>query len=64
MQPIYEKLRTRTPNEYYLVADTAFPRGTNQIEGRIRAPLKSGQRLPVDPDERQQCQNLFVIAQE
>jgi hypothetical protein len=27
------------------VADTAFPQGTNQIEGRIRAPIKVGQRL-------------------
>jgi hypothetical protein len=44
-QPIYEKLRTKTPAGFYLVADTAFPRGTNQIQGRIRAPLKEGQRL-------------------
>jgi hypothetical protein len=44
-QPIYEKLRTQTPDEFYLVADTAFPRGAAHIDGRIRAPLKSGQRL-------------------
>jgi hypothetical protein len=44
-QPIYEKLRTRTPRGFYLVADTAFPRGTNQIDGKIRAPIKTGQTL-------------------
>jgi len=45
-RPIYLKLRDRTPPEFYLVADTAFPRGTSQIAGRIRAPLKSGDRVP------------------
>ena len=50
--PIYEKLRTRTPDGYYLVADTAFPRGTNQIDGKIRAPMKQGQKLPADKAER------------
>ena len=44
-QPIYEKLRSRTPAGFYLVADTAFPRGTRNIEGRICAPIKAGQRL-------------------
>jgi hypothetical protein len=44
-QPIYEKLRTRTPDGFYLVADTAFPRGAQQIEGKIRAPIKTGQRM-------------------
>ncbi|KAH7930088.1 hypothetical protein BV22DRAFT_1001525 [Leucogyrophana mollusca] len=52
-QPIYEKLRTQTPEGYYLVTDTAFPRGTSQIAGRIKAPIKEGQRLPLDPLERQ-----------
>ncbi len=51
---IYEKLRTQTPNGFYLVADTAFPRGTDQIAGRIRAPVKDGTRLPADNQERQQ----------
>jgi hypothetical protein len=49
---IYEKLRTQTPEGYYLVTDTAFPRGTDQIAGRIRAPLKQGQCLPADLVER------------
>ncbi|KAH7919463.1 hypothetical protein BV22DRAFT_1108057 [Leucogyrophana mollusca] len=45
-QPIYEKLRTQTPDGFYLVADTAFPCGTAQIAGRICVPLKAGQRIP------------------
>ncbi|KAF5376888.1 hypothetical protein D9615_007221 [Tricholomella constricta] len=49
---IYEKLRTETPEGYYLVTDTAFPRGTDQIKGCIRAPIKEGTRLPADPAER------------
>lgn len=44
-QPIYEKLRNNTPDGFYLVADTAFPRGTQDIEGRIVAPIKSGQKF-------------------
>lgn len=42
---IYSALRHNTPAGYYIVADTAFPRGTNDIDGRIRAPLKHGQVL-------------------
>lgn len=44
-QPIYEKLLTHTPDRFYLVADTAFPRGVKQIDGKIRAPIKTGQRM-------------------
>ncbi|CDO76663.1 hypothetical protein BN946_scf184752.g1 [Trametes cinnabarina] len=51
-RPIYKKLREKTPNGYFIVADTAFPRGTRSIEGRIQAPLKSGARLPQDRVER------------
>lgn len=51
-QPIYEKLRKDTPDDYYLVADTAFPRGTDQISGRIKAPIKAGQHLPANLIER------------
>jgi hypothetical protein len=32
-----------TPDGFYLIADTAFPRGTASIEGRIVAPMKTGQ---------------------
>ena len=57
-QPIYEKLRTATPEGYYLVTDTAFPRGTSQIEGCIRAPMKQGQHLPVDITERRHVEQF------
>jgi DDE superfamily endonuclease len=44
-QPIYEKLHTKTPDGFYLVANTAFPRGNREIEDRIQAPLKTGQQI-------------------
>jgi hypothetical protein len=50
-RPIYEKLRTQTPPGFYLVADTAFPRGTEQIQGCIHAPLKAGQHIQGTADE-------------
>ncbi|CAA7266010.1 unnamed protein product [Cyclocybe aegerita] len=50
-RPIFERLRTRTPPGYYLIADTAFPCGTQSIAGRIRAPLKAGQAVRGTPDE-------------
>ncbi|CAA7270632.1 unnamed protein product [Cyclocybe aegerita] len=49
--PIFERLRTRTPPGYYLIADTAFPRGTQSIAGHIRALLKAGQAVRGTPDE-------------
>ena len=48
-QPIFDKLRTKIPEDYYLVADTAFPRGAQSIDGKICAPLKSGEQVPADP---------------
>ena len=57
-RPIYEKLRLRTPDGYYLVTDTAFPRGSDQIAGRIKAPMKDGTRLPVDHAE---CENVMQL---
>ncbi|KAJ3004974.1 hypothetical protein NUW54_g4550 [Trametes sanguinea] len=56
-RPIYQKLRTKTPAGYYLVADTAFPRGTESIAGRIQAPLKANDALPIDPIEREDLLN-------
>ncbi|KAF8584782.1 hypothetical protein K439DRAFT_1646845 [Ramaria rubella] len=54
-QPIYQQLCDDTDDGYYLVADTAFPRGT---------PVKSGQRLPSDPDEREEllCFNHELLS--
>ena len=51
-RPINDKLRDNTLDGFYLVADTAFPRGTNAIAGRIQAPLKGGQRLPANSLDR------------
>lgn len=50
-QRIYDRLLDDTPDGYYLVADTAFPRGPASIQGRIQAPLKQDSRLPEDPEE-------------
>ncbi|KAF8589788.1 hypothetical protein K439DRAFT_1645022 [Ramaria rubella] len=63
-QPIYQQLRDDTDDGYYLVANTAFPRGSAQISGRIKAPVKSGQRLPSDPDEREEllCFNRELLS--
>lgn len=47
---IYEKLRDATPDPYYIVADTAFPRGADQVTNKIKAPLKDGDRVPLDPN--------------
>lgn len=50
-QPIYRRLLHDTPAGFYLVADTAFPRGNRVIDGRIRAPLKAGDRFEGTPAE-------------
>jgi len=52
-RPIFEQLRTKIPDGFYLVADTAFPRGTASIEGKIRAPIKSGQQITAEPIAQQ-----------
>src|SRR5436190_682437 len=44
-KPIYKQLLDHTPPSYYLVADTAFPRGTDDIDGRIQAPIKAGSKI-------------------
>ena len=31
------------------MTDTAFPKGTNEVKGQIKLPMKSGHRLPADP---------------
>jgi hypothetical protein len=53
-RPIYDALRDSTPGGYYIVADSAFPRGTNVIDGRIHAPLKQGQRVTGTIEEIQE----------
>jgi len=59
-RPIYQKLDNEVPDGYYLVADSAFPRGTNGIDSKIRAPPKSGDRIRImDPDELRE-RNAFL----
>ncbi|KAJ3927483.1 MAG: hypothetical protein NXY57DRAFT_1050971 [Lentinula lateritia] len=48
-KPIFKRLRTRIPNNFYIVSDTAFPRGPISIKGKIVAPMKGGKRIPADP---------------
>lgn len=50
---IYDKLKELTPDGYYLVADSAFPRGSRAIHGRIQAALKENARLPTNPVDRE-----------
>ena len=52
-QGIYEKLDTETPDGFSLVADSAFPQGYDCIAGKIRVPLKAGEKLPMDAYLRQ-----------
>ena len=44
----YKNLCARSPEGYYLVTDTAFPKGTDEVAGRIKSLMKSGSRLPSD----------------
>lgn len=48
---MFKRLLQDTPEGYWLIADTAFPRGTQRIQGRIKAPLKDNYRRPSDPAE-------------
>jgi hypothetical protein len=52
-RPIFDVLQRKVPDGFYLVSDTAFPCGSQSIAGKIRAPLKSGERVPADPAARQ-----------
>jgi hypothetical protein len=50
-RPIFEQLRTQAPKGYYLVADSAFPRGAFLVKDKIKAPLKGGSVVPGDHQE-------------
>ena len=49
---IYRKLLHQTPDGFFLIADSAFPRGHDRIDGRIRVPITVKTRLPTDENER------------
>jgi hypothetical protein len=44
---IYDKLSDRTPDDAWLVSDTAFP----NLAGKIKKPMKAGQHLHGTPAE-------------
>jgi hypothetical protein len=50
-EDIYHQLHLKTPAGFYLVADSAFPRGGQELDGRIKVPLKAGQRIEGSPEE-------------
>ena len=53
-RPIYQQLLEKTPDDYYLVADSAFPRGTIAVAGKIQAPIKGGAVVPADATAREE----------
>jgi hypothetical protein len=44
-RPIYALLREKTPNGFFLIADSAFPRLGAGDAQKIKVPLKSGARI-------------------
>ena len=60
-QPFYRKLELDTTDGFYVVADTAFPRGTQSIAGKIQAPVKTGQCMKGTAE---QIEERFAFDQE
>lgn len=52
-QEVYAKLITMTPDDRFLIADSAFPRTSPVLRSKIRTPFKRNARLPRDPEARQ-----------
>jgi hypothetical protein len=48
---IFQKIRHQTPDNYFVITDTAFPRGENVIQHKIKAPMKQGKRVHGSPAE-------------
>lgn len=51
--PVFKQFQMLIPDDFYLVADTAFPCGTASIAGKIHAPLKSGEKVTGDATTKQ-----------
>jgi len=51
-RPIYQQLCSSVSDGFYLIADSAFPKGNQSVVGKIQVPLKSGQRISRDPAEQ------------
>lgn len=58
---IYDTLKSDVPNGYFLVVDTAFPRGTASIARKIQALIIGGEYIPADTVE--QCKAMQVNRQ-
>ena len=46
---IYGQLKNKTPDGFFLIADTAFPRTSADLRGKIKTPLKDRANLGQDP---------------
>ncbi|KAE9382550.1 hypothetical protein BT96DRAFT_755981, partial [Gymnopus androsaceus JB14] len=53
-QPIFHHLLTHVPEGFYVISDTAFPRGPVSMRGKIHAPMKGGERIPADLVQQEQ----------
>jgi hypothetical protein len=53
--PIYSQLLHHMPAGFYLVADSAFPCGTQNIAGRICMPIKASQVLHGMREDIENC---------
>jgi hypothetical protein len=51
-RPIFEAIKQKVPDGFYLVVDSGFPKGTGEVAGKIVGPLKAGERVPSDKVER------------
>ncbi|KAG8692089.1 hypothetical protein FRC08_010022 [Ceratobasidium sp. 394] len=52
-QEVFTKLVRSTPDDRFLIADSAFPRTSPIIRARIRTPFKRDAVLPANPEERE-----------
>lgn len=51
-RPLFDALRDRVPDGFYLCADSGFPKATGEVAGKLVAPLKAGEQVPADLMER------------
>ncbi|KAG9127265.1 hypothetical protein FRC07_015077 [Ceratobasidium sp. 392] len=66
-QEVFTKLIHNTPEDRFLIADSAFPRTSPIIRARIRTSFKRNAVLPNNPDQRQaaiQYSNALVSARQ
>ncbi|KAG8717938.1 hypothetical protein FRC08_006317 [Ceratobasidium sp. 394] len=55
-QDVYGQLFQETPNGYFLIGDSAFPKLRRGLLDKIHTPLKAGRRLPgLTPAQRRQA---------